>query len=244
VAMKTFGWPESKRCAVSLTFDDARLSQLEVGVPLLTAAGLRATFFVLPTAVMPRLEDWQAAAGRGHEIGNHTLTHPCSGNYRFSRENALEEYTLERIADEIDGAQSALNAMFGAAPKSFAYPCGETFVGRGETCASFVPLVAKTFVVGRGAKSEDHNDPAFCDLAQTLSMRMDGASMEWLIERINLCEREGGWLILTGHEVGTNDGYGIATETLRGLCAELKKRESVWVDTVGTVGEYILQRRD
>lgn len=239
----SFSWPQGKRCAVSLSFDDARLSQLESGVPILDAAGIRATFFVLPTAVMPKLDAWQAAALRGHEIGNHTLTHPCSGNYRFSRENALEDYTLERIGDEIDGAQSALNAMFGAAPKSFAYPCGETFVGRGEACASFVPLVAKAFVVGRGAKSEDHNDPAFCDLAQVLSMRMDGVSIDWLNARLEHCEREGGWLILTGHEVGSSDGYGIATETLRLLCDELKKRAGVWTETVGAVGAYIAHAR-
>ncbi|MCU1274750.1 MAG: hypothetical protein JWO48_2181, partial [Bryobacterales bacterium] len=29
-----FHWPESKRVAVSLSFDDARASQVDVGVPL------------------------------------------------------------------------------------------------------------------------------------------------------------------------------------------------------------------
>jgi hypothetical protein len=168
------------------------------------------------------------------------LTHPCSGNYGFSRENALEEYTLERMEDELDGAQSALNAMFGSAPRSFAYPCGETFVGRGESCASFVPLVAKRFVVGRGAKGEDHNDPAYCDLAQVLSMRMDGCGLEWLENRVEHCARDGGWLILTAHEIDGHGGHGIDPETLRAFCSNLAKRDDVWSDTVGAVGSFIL----
>lgn len=66
------------RVAVSLTFDDARDSQLEVLVPMLDTYGLRATFYVLPEPVSRRQPDWQAVVQAGHEIGNHTVTHPCS----------------------------------------------------------------------------------------------------------------------------------------------------------------------
>ena len=30
-----FSWPEGKKMALSLTFDDARLSQIDTGIPLL-----------------------------------------------------------------------------------------------------------------------------------------------------------------------------------------------------------------
>ena len=39
-----FRWPKGKRAAVSLSFDDARTSQLDVGIPLLDRHKVPATF--------------------------------------------------------------------------------------------------------------------------------------------------------------------------------------------------------
>lgn len=45
-----FKWPEGKKAAISLTFDDARLSQVDTGISLLNQYGVKATFFLcLPT---------------------------------------------------------------------------------------------------------------------------------------------------------------------------------------------------
>src|SRR4030088_389488 len=90
----TFSWPKGIRVAVSLSFDDARLSQTDSGTVLLDQYGIKATFFVLPSGVRQRLEGWKKAVAAGHEIGNHSFTHPCTGNFSWSRENALENYTL------------------------------------------------------------------------------------------------------------------------------------------------------
>ena len=43
-------WLEGKTAALSLTFDDARLSQVDQGLPLLDAYGVKATFYVLDSA--------------------------------------------------------------------------------------------------------------------------------------------------------------------------------------------------
>ena len=94
-------FPNGARVALSLTFDDSRDSQLDVAVPILAAYRLRATFFVLPEPVSRRQSDWQAVVESGHEIGNHTVSHPCSANFGFSRTNALEDYSLDRIEAEI-----------------------------------------------------------------------------------------------------------------------------------------------
>ena len=40
-----FKWPEGKKMAISLTFDDARLSQADLGIPLLDKYGVKATFY-------------------------------------------------------------------------------------------------------------------------------------------------------------------------------------------------------
>ena len=97
-----FGWPDGIRAGLSLTFDDARLSQVDVGIPVLDAHGVRGTFYLSLQNAELRAQEWNRAAAAGHEIGNHTLTHPCSGSFAFSRSNALEDYTLDGIENEID----------------------------------------------------------------------------------------------------------------------------------------------
>ncbi len=39
-----FAWPEGIKMALSLTFDDARLTQADKGIPLLDKYGVKATF--------------------------------------------------------------------------------------------------------------------------------------------------------------------------------------------------------
>ena len=51
-----FKWPEGKKMAISLTFDDARLSQIDKGIPLLDKHGVKGTFYVSPNAVTQRLD--------------------------------------------------------------------------------------------------------------------------------------------------------------------------------------------
>ena len=85
-----FPWPEGKELALSLSFDDARTSQVDVGTALFERLGGKATFYVNPPAVEKRLEGWRKLAAAGHEIGSHTIKHPCSGNFPFSRDRALD----------------------------------------------------------------------------------------------------------------------------------------------------------
>jgi peptidoglycan-N-acetylglucosamine deacetylase len=153
-----FAWPNGRRGAFSLSFDDARLSQIDQGMEILDAHGLKATFFVQIGPLQQRLEQWRRVIAGGHEIGNHTLTHPCSGNFRFSRTNALEDYTLERIEQDILAANQQIEALLGVVPQTFAYPCGQTYVGRGVNLRSYVPVVALALHRGevgirRGAES-------------------------------------------------------------------------------------------
>src|SRR6266702_2495511 len=137
-AMKSFHWPEGKRAAVSLSFDDARLSQVDTGLALFRKLGLKTTFFLEASNVDKRLAGWKQAVADGHEIGNHTVTHPCSGNYAFSLKNALEGYSLQMMGAQLDGANEQIHEMLGVTPKTFAYPCGQKFVGRGLDVRSYV----------------------------------------------------------------------------------------------------------
>jgi beta-glucosidase len=239
-----FQWPQGKRAAVSLTFDDARPSQVDNGLPIFGKYGVRATFYISPDNIVQRLEGWKRALAGGHEVGNHTLTHPCTGNYPAFRERALEDMTLGRMVQEIDDAGSAIFRLLGVRPRTFAYPCGQTDVGRGRNVASFVPLVAERFLAGRKWLSEDSNDPAFCDLAQLLSSESDGKSFDQIRPLVDKAAAEGRWLILTGHEIGSGGFQTTLSATVEELCRYARDpKNGLWIDTVANIGDHILRSR-
>ena len=70
-----------RQAAVVITYDDGYAQQLDNALPLLDSLGLKATFYLSAyfPAVKDRLPEWKQAALRGHELGNHTLYHPCAG---------------------------------------------------------------------------------------------------------------------------------------------------------------------
>jgi peptidoglycan/xylan/chitin deacetylase (PgdA/CDA1 family) len=115
------GWPHGY---VSLTYDDGLSSQLDVAVPQLEQAGLRGTFYLTWDNMKERAADWAALVRRGHELGNHTVTHPCD----------LRRETVEGFkASEIDPMQRWLAQVEGAKrSRDFAYPCDVTNLGPGN----------------------------------------------------------------------------------------------------------------
>ena len=238
----SFVWPDGKRCAVCLTFDDARLSQVDRGLPILDRHGVKATFYVSPGNVGQRLTGWKAAVAAGHEIGNHTVNHPCTANFCWSRANALEDYTLSRMRQELLQANDMIRASLGVTPVTFAYPCGQTYLGRGRNTVSYVPLVAELFRVGRCFLNETHNDPAFCDLAQTLAAPLDGKTLGEVEPLLRQAKETGGWLIFAGHEVGDEGRQTTLADTLDSLCRYASAPDSgVWMDTAAAVGAYIAE---
>lgn len=241
---KPFRWPQGKRAALSLSFDDARLSQTDRGLALFDQCGVKVTFFVSPGNIPKRLAGWQKAVAAGHEIANHSLTHPCTGNYAFSLKNALEDYTLETIAKDIDEGSAEIHRLLGVTPVTFAYPCGQKFVGRGREVKSYVPLVAERYIVGRGYLDEAANDPAFCDLAQATGMGFDDMDYEQIRKLVSQASAEGRWLILVGHEIGER-GYQVTdASALAALCSYARDPSNgIWLDTVEAIGKYIQQER-
>ena len=90
-----FQWPEGKKMAISLTFDDARLTQVDKGIPILDQYGVKATFYVSPASMKQRLDGWKKAAANGHDIGNHSMVHPCSGNFLWATKSFGRLYYKE-----------------------------------------------------------------------------------------------------------------------------------------------------
>lgn len=239
-AQQKFPWPEGKKFAISLSFDDSRPTNLVYGIPLLDSHGVRATFYVHPNVVNGKLAAWKVAVAQGHEIGNHTLVHPCSGNFLWSRHNALEEYTLDDMKEELAACNRQLEKLLGVTPTSFAYPCGQSFVGRGTGKKSYAPLVAEFFTTGRGWLDEAPVDPLYCDLAELSGMKMDDMNFDELIPTITYARENNLWLVLVGHDTQPeHTGQTTRLDFLNDLCEYINANEDIWVAPVGEVASYV-----
>ncbi|MHC4242467.1 MAG: polysaccharide deacetylase family protein [Planctomycetota bacterium] len=241
---KKFSWPEGKHGAISVTFDDARFSQIDTGLPILDKYGAKATFYVSIKSLEKRLDAWKKAAANGHEIGNHSLTHPCSGNFSFARERALENYTLNKMHYELEESNIIIERLLDVKPVSFAYPCGQKFVGRGLNVRSYAPVVAENFLTGRGWMDEWSNDPAFCDMAQLMGVELDGKDFEQVKQWIDKTTANGGWLVFCGHDIGEGGRQTTRSSTLKALCEYAQDpANGLWLDTVEKIANYIVKQR-
>ena len=240
----TFHWPEGKQMALSLSFDDARLSQVDKGIPLLNKYKITGTFYISPNAMLKRVEEWRAAIETGHDIGNHTLVHPCSGNFPWARDNALEDYTLEKMAQELDSASTLIHSVLGIWPIAFAFTCGQTYVGRGVDTRSYVPLVAARFATGRNWMNEGPNDPVYCDLARLNGTELDGKSFSEALKLINEAREQGAWLVFAGHEMDDRGRQTSLLPTIDSICKYASDpANGIWIDNVSNIGKYVREER-
>lgn len=124
-------WPNNARAAVSLAYDDALDSQLDIAVPALNRHGLRASFYLTlgGDTVRTRLADWRAVAAQGHELGNHTLFHQCSRTAPdrswVTPHNDLDTISAAQLVAQVRVGNTLLHAIDGRQERTFAAPCGD-----------------------------------------------------------------------------------------------------------------------
>jgi peptidoglycan/xylan/chitin deacetylase (PgdA/CDA1 family) len=241
-----FHWPDGKRFALSLSFDDARVSQVETVLPLLDKYGVKATFFLVPSVAEKRLDGWKHAVATGHEMANHSLHHPCSLNYRFAADNALENYSLDMMRDDLAGTNKWIKDKLGVSTTLFAYPCGQTFVGHGQNTKSYIPLVAEMFTVGRGFFLMDAPlitpliDPVHSDLAQIAGIAMDDRSIDQVLALLQQASVDRSWVVLVGHNIGPTGTQTTRPEMLAKLIQYAQDpKNGIWLAPVGVVAKYV-----
>jgi hypothetical protein len=148
------------------------------------------------------------------------------------------------MAEELDGCTADIRQMLGVTTASFAYPCGQKFVGRGENLRSYVPLVAKRFLTGRGYLDEAPNDPAVCDLASLMGTGFDGLPYDDMMRVVQSAANDGRWVIFVGHEIGNRAHQTTDAEALERLCRfAADPANGIWMDTVARIGRYIKSER-
>jgi len=235
-------FPDGRRAALSITFDDGRPTQLDFAVPILDRHGVRATFYVVPTRIAERADEWRRAAAT-HEIGGHSGVHPVPASRHGPGDDTLEMYTPARMKAELTRADDAIETMLGVRPQTYAYPAGFTYVGEGTRAASSVPLVARHYVAGRGYRSEFANDPEWCDFAQLQAAHVDGFDGAALGALVDDAIEQGRWLILVAHEIDGEGPWSLSSRALEELCRDATQRSELWVAAVLDVARHLRAQR-
>lgn len=231
-------WPNGARAAVSLTYDDALRSQLDHAVPALRKHALLGTFFLTGTSpvLQSSPESFRALVRAGHELGAHTMNHPCDRMLSFVKPGmALQDYDTARMETELARNVQQLRELGQQGPLSFAYPCGSTWLG--QPPVSYVPSVEKSFIAARGV-TRGIVDPAHPQLFDTASVMGDlGASA--LIDWVERAVASGGWLVFTFHGVD-GEQLSVDADDHEELLAYLEKNKAqIWTERFGPVAEYV-----
>ncbi len=101
--------PAAKR--IALTFDDGPSEWTLAILDVLSTRGAHATFFVIGEAIAGREEILRRTAAEGHEIGNHTWSHP-----------QLSELADEEIRDELSKTSDEIERVVRQRPRLFRPP--------------------------------------------------------------------------------------------------------------------------
>ena len=99
--------------SVALTFDDGPSADTDLVLSTLRTLGTPATFFMIGRQVERQPQIARRVAAEGHEIGNHSYSHPIY-LYRSGRETRRQ---LQR-------AQEVITAATGTTPRFSRPPCG------------------------------------------------------------------------------------------------------------------------
>src|SRR5574339_1305791 len=173
---------KGKKCAVVLTYDDAIDQHLDNAIPVLDSLGLRATFYLTAFSIsmQTRLNEWKKLPAKGHELGNHTLYHPCiggKGREWVSKEYDLNNYTVKRMVDETRMTNLFLKALDGKTKRTFAFTCCYMKIGD----SSFINAMKNDFVAARAVRNEMHKLNEI-DLYNVDCYMVNGETAEQMIE--------------------------------------------------------------
>lgn len=213
------------KAAIALTYDDALRSQLDIAIPQLDAAGLKGTFFLMGRQVGDQVPRWKEAAAKGHELGNHSVNHPCAkGSYDMPEQYTSEAYTVDVFLTELGVMNGYLQALDGKPAHAFATPCDQHIVGGKDYLAPMQKSHAATFI--RDQRTMPNS------VAYTGFVDKSGADMIAWVEGV---VRDGKAGVIVFHGVG-GDYLNVSGEAHRQLVEYLKAHEKdIWTTTFSNV---------
>jgi peptidoglycan/xylan/chitin deacetylase (PgdA/CDA1 family) len=236
---------KGKKCAVVLTYDDGLDIDITNVLPALDSLGLKGTFYIADYQgrLQSQIPAWRAAAAKGHELGNHTIFHPCEGGRKgrefVSADYDLNNYSMRRITNEILAMNAVLSAIDGKANRTFAFPCGDTKVHD----TAYIDSLRKDFAGARGVagviptidKVDLYNLPAYGVLNN---------SGESMIQWVKEAKAKQGLLVILFHGVGGGHDLNVSLSAHSQLLHYLKQHEKeIWIAPMVEVASYIKARQ-
>lgn len=243
-AQQNLPWNQ-KKCAVVLTYDDALHTHLDNVIPLLDSLGLKGTFYL--SAYFPgcktRLPHWKQAAANGHELGNHTLFHPCRGDLPgrswVSGEQDMSRYTVQRMVNEISMTNVFLHALDGKTKRTFAFPCSDMTIND----TAYFDSLQHEFVAARAVREEMHTIGEV-KLYNVDCYAMNNNSAAEMIALVQQAMQTNTLLVFLFHGVGGEHAINVSLEAHRGLVTYLKQQEqTIWIAPMIDVADYIKARQ-
>ena len=233
-----FFWPNNAKAAVVFTYDDGLDCHLDIAVPQLDEFGFKGTFYCTGNSqsLYNRTDDWRKIARNGHELGNHTLFHPCdAGKASWVKpEYDLNNYTIDQLLEELKAANTLLKAIDGKKQRTFAYTCSDITAG-GEDFTGQMPSL---FTAARRDGPVPEKMEGY-DIFQATSQMVDGNSAEELIAFAEKAKSKGTIAVFMFHSVG--GGYlNVGAEEHYALLKFLDKhRDEFFSGTFLEVMKYI-----
>ena len=230
-----------KKCAVVLTYDDAINVDLDNVIPALDSLGLKATFYLIGSSpvVNLRVNEWRAAAMHGHELGNHSLFHPCDGSLPgrgfVTADNDLSKYTVTRAVNEIRVNNTLLKAIDGKDLRTFAYPCGDLTVG-GQY---FYDQLANEFAGARGVMPGLQTIDEI-NLTNIECYGINGQSADYMIDLVKKTMQTHTLLVFLFHGVGGGHSINVSLGAHSALLHYLdQNKRNIWIAPMVQVASYI-----
>jgi peptidoglycan/xylan/chitin deacetylase (PgdA/CDA1 family) len=196
---------------ITLTFDDAYLSQYQNGFSILKKYGLTATFYIvtsyLDTSGYMTTNNMLEMNSAGNEIGSHTVNH-------------LSLITLSDSAlnFELSSSQSILQSILGKPVTDFSSPLGDY---NNNTLAAI-----KKYYVSNRTSDDGYNTKSNLDLSniQVQKVRAD-VSTATVKSWIDQAKKDNSWLVITYHRVesSTSDLYNTIPQDLDDQLSYIKQ---------------------
>ena len=238
---QAFAWPHQARAAVSLAYDDALESQLDVALPALNRHGLKATFYLTlgSETVAKRMPDWRKTATQGHELGNHTLFHQCSRSAPdrswVTADKDLDATSVAQLVAQIRVGNTLLRAIDGKHLRSFAAPCGDVnAAGKPYLKELLGDFVAMKSAFGGVVPDMHALDPY--GVGVEVASNTTGRELIALVQR---AAAAGTMVNITFHGVG-GDYLAVTREAHDELLAYLASNRAIyWTDTFLRIMQYV-----
>ena len=233
---------KNKQATVVLTYDDAIDVDLDNAIPVLDSLKLKATFYLIGSSpiVTKRMDEWRKIAKNGHELGNHTLYHPCDGSRPgrtfVTPETDLSKYTVARAVSESLINNTLLKAIDGKDKRTFAYPCGDLTVGGEFFYNGLRNDFAGARGVGAGLTTIDQ-----VKLDNINCYSINGQKADYMINLVKEAMQTHTLVVFLFHGVGGGHNLNVDLNEHSKLLHFLKQNEKdLWIAPMVDVADHIM----